>query len=378
MFSIKKITGLQRPDILQHLFRLDDDGKLLRFGYVISTDNLQIYVNKINFNRDIVLGLFCNDLLVGFCHGVGYHENGIAVAEIGISIENDYRSNGCGYQMLKDAFELAKLKSIKKIYIHTLKKNKPMQKILEKLNGQMSIQDDEVIMSFDISEVSSEDIMKNYFVDGIEVIEKTVNPEGKTILFIHGAGGDAWQWQRNFIPYFAKRGINSIAISLPNHGNSKEDRAYSLDNYIKLIDEWKNRAGKDCILVGHSMGGFLLQKYAADYKISNKIILLASLPPFNPANLEKGFLTLIEEQLKCSLARSHLNKLLINAPAIDTENIESDLIFLAGINDPVIPLAWKKKISHHYRAPLFTVEGGHNLMVDKSWEQSALVISENI
>lgn len=180
------------------------------------------------------------------------------------------------------------------------------------------------------------------------------------------------------MPFFAKENINTVAISLPNHGKSKKDDNYSLQEYLELINYWKEKCGTNCILVGHSMGGFLLQKYAADYEVNNKIILLASMPPFNPSTLDSSFINLIEDKLDCSIAKNNLNRLLSDAKPIDAEKVKSELIFVAGNEDTVIPLSWNKKSSYYYRAKLHVVEGGHNLMVNKSWKDSAQIILNNI
>lgn len=378
MNIIKKLIGLQRNEVWMHLRGLDQEDQALRFGYLMISEKITEYVLKINFNRDLVLGLFNEDKLIGFCHGVAYEENGVAVAEVGISIDKNYRAKGDGQKMLGYMFDLARQKSIKKINIHTLTRNYPMQKILKKMNGKISIFEDEVTMSFEIGKVENEEIIKIYFLDGIEVIEKTVNPSSPTLLFIHGAGGDAWQWRRNFMPFFAKKNINTVAISLPNHGRSKNDDNYSLKEYLELINYWNEKCGSNCILVGHSMGGFLLQKYAADYEVNNKIILLASMPPFNPSTLDSSFINLIENKLDCFIAKNNLNRLLNDAKPIDAEKVTSELIFVAGNEDTVIPLSWNKKSSYHYRAKLHVVEGGHNLMVNKSWKDSAQIILNNI
>ncbi|MBC7475710.1 MAG: alpha/beta fold hydrolase [Candidatus Sericytochromatia bacterium] len=378
MNIIKKISGLQRNEVWSHLRGLDKEDQALRFGYLMVSEKITEYVLKINFNRDLIVGLFNDEKLIGFCHGVSYEEKGIAVAEVGISIDKKYRANGDGHKMLECLFDLAKQKSIKKIHIHTLARNYPMRKILKKMNGEISIFEDEVTMSFNVGKVEEEEIMGNYFLDGIEVIEKKVDTNSPTLLFVHGAGGDAWQWRRNFMPFFAKENINTVAISLPNHGKSKKDDNYSLEECLEIINFWKEKCGAKCVLVGHSMGGFLLQKYAADYEVDNKIILLASMPPFNLSTLDSSFVNLIEDQLDCFVAKNNLNRLLNDAKPIDTENIKSELIFVAGTQDKVIPLAWNKKASHHYRAKLHVVEGGHNLMINKSWKDSAQIILNSI
>lgn len=380
MITIDKLNGLQREMIWQHLLALSEEDLALRFGHYLSSEKLLEYANKVNFNRDIVLGAFdTQGTMVGFCHSVGYLEHGMPQADIGVSVIGNQRGQGVGLRLLQASFDLAASRGIFNIHIYTLKRNFPMYRLMKKLGGSLIIEDYEITMNFNLKKIEEHEKMEHFFTDnGIEVIRKIVNPHAKTILFIHGAGGDAWQWRCFFMPYFAKAGLNSIAISLPNHGQSKKDESYELEDYINIVAQAHTMAGDNSIIIGHSMGGFLVQKYAADRDIENKIILLASMPPFNPTNLESGFLATIQDSLKDDQARNHLGRLLASAPIIDTENIKSPIVMFAGIQDTVIPLKWEQKISHHYRVPLHEVEGGHNLMIGRHWRNVADMVAEHI
>ena len=381
MISIERLNGLQRGEIAEHLQKLTPEDVALRFGHYMSSEKLNQYGESINFNRDIVLGAY-SDMreLVGFCHSVGYHEHGLPVAELGISVLGTQRGQGIGLRLLQASFDLALQRGIVKLYIHTLKRNLPMYRLMKKFGGSIYIEEDEVVMSFDLHAVDESEKMDHFITDGgIEYIRKIVNPEATTLLFVHGAGGDAWQWRSFFMPYFAKKGINSIAISLPNHGQSKKDNSYELNDYMNIIREAHVSAGAgQVILIGHSMGGFLLQKYVADNKVENKLILLASMPPFNPSSLDGGFINLVQEHLKDNQAREHLQKLLSHAESIDTENIVGEVVLFAGKQDSVIPLKWKQKVSHHYRAKLYMVEGGHNLMLGRHWQNVADLVANEV
>lgn len=382
MITLNRLNGLQRDLIFEHLASLSNEDVALRFGHYMNHDNFRDYVNKINFNRDIVLGAFTiDDQLVGFCHSVGYHEKGFPVADVGISVNSTLRGQGIAWRLLQATFDLAAQRQITKIYIYTLRRNTPMYKLMKKLNGQLIIEDDEITVSFDLNQLHESEKMEHFIDDnGIEHIRKIVNTDKNAIniLFVHGAGGDAWQWRSLFMPYFAKKNINTLAISLPNHGQSKKDLSYNLEDYVTIIKNAHETLGTNTIIVGHSMGGFLVQKYSSQYPINNKIILLAAMPPFNPANLDGGFISLIQHHLKDDQARQHLNGLLGEAESIDTENILSPIVLLAGLKDSVIPLKWTKKMSFHYKAPLYTVDSGHNLMLGKNWEEVAQLLEANI
>jgi len=103
----------------------------------------------------------------------------------------------------------------------------------------------------------------------------------KPILFIHGAFAGAWCWEEYFLPYFASQGYPAYALSLRGHGESEgiENLAFtSLDNYISDVRTAVEHIGEEPILVGHSMGGMIIQKYLEKYP-SPAAVLMNSVPP---------------------------------------------------------------------------------------------------
>ena len=103
----------------------------------------------------------------------------------------------------------------------------------------------------------------------------------KPILFIHGAFAGAWCWEEYFLPYFASQGYPAYALSLRGHGESEgiENLAFtSLDNYISDVRSAVEIIGAEPILVGHSMGGMIIQKYLEKYA-SPAAVLMNSVPP---------------------------------------------------------------------------------------------------
>jgi len=111
--------------------------------------------------------------------------------------------------------------------------------------------------------------------DGIERI--VYMPEVKRfktpILMQHGMWHGAWCWQ-SWQELFAEWSWESIAISLPGHGQSPVQRPIrwcTLGYYLKFlaaeIEQLQQRTLQRPILMGHSMGGALTQwvlKYVGD------------------------------------------------------------------------------------------------------------------
>ncbi|MBL8669133.1 MAG: alpha/beta fold hydrolase [Alphaproteobacteria bacterium] len=118
--------------------------------------------------------------------------------------------------------------------------------------------------------------------DRLEILSRLPQRRSKpNLLFVHGAYAGAWCWDVNFLPYFASRGYPSHALSLSGHGASAgagELHQFRIANYVQDLAETVERLGQDTVLIGHSMGGFVVQKYL-ETRIARGAVLLASVPP---------------------------------------------------------------------------------------------------
>lgn len=120
----------------------------------------------------------------------------------------------------------------------------------------------------------------------LEVIKHTpaTQKSDTPLLFVHGAWHGAWCWDRHFLPYFAEHGYVSYALSLRSHGKSTPKHALrftSIHGYVADVAEVaaqvKAETGKSPVIIGHSMGGYITQKYLEKYD-APAAILLASIP----------------------------------------------------------------------------------------------------
>jgi pimeloyl-ACP methyl ester carboxylesterase len=131
----------------------------------------------------------------------------------------------------------------------------------------------------------------------LECLAKEINDKIPPLLFIHGAYHGAWCWEKYFLPYFSSRGFSSYALSLRGHGKSQgyeQLHTSSLTDYVEDILETMLLFKRKPVLIGHSMGGALVQKilHLHPEKI-RAAVLMASVPP-------KGML---KESLQMTLKR---------------------------------------------------------------------------
>ncbi|OBI84752.1 alpha/beta hydrolase [Mycobacterium sp. 1245805.9] len=102
-----------------------------------------------------------------------------------------------------------------------------------------------------------------------------------SIIFVHGAWHAAWCWEENFVAFFVDRGFRVLAPSLRGHGQSplsKSLRWCSIADYVTDVSEVVGALPDPPILVGHSIGGFVVQKYLEEHD-APAAVLMASTPP---------------------------------------------------------------------------------------------------
>ena len=101
------------------------------------------------------------------------------------------------------------------------------------------------------------------------------------VVFVHGAWHGAWCWGEHFLPYFADRGYVSLAFDLSGHGGSDGRhrlRRTSIADYVADLDRVLRDLDGSPVLVGHSLGTVVVQKYLETNPVA-AAVLLAPLPP---------------------------------------------------------------------------------------------------
>lgn len=117
----------------------------------------------------------------------------------------------------------------------------------------------------------------------LELISRTAVGAAKPtpLLFVHGAYSSAPLWAPYFLPFFAAAGYDAHALSLRGHGASAgRDRLAQtrLKDYADDVVQVCCDLGEWPVLIGHSMGGMVVQKVLNDHPIP-AAVLMASAPP---------------------------------------------------------------------------------------------------
>ena len=115
-------------------------------------------------------------------------------------------------------------------------------------------------------------------------------PKPTPLLFVHGSFADARCWDENFLPHCARHSYEAHAFSLRGHGRSEGHEhlhTWRLADYVADLTNAIGTMPAPPVLIGHSMGGMVVQKYLENQAGIAGVVLMASVPPQGllPTNL---------------------------------------------------------------------------------------------
>lgn len=118
----------------------------------------------------------------------------------------------------------------------------------------------------------------------LEIISRYPDTPSKSspLLFVHGSFSDARIWDIHFLPYFAQHGYEAHAVSLRGHGRSEGCQLlplWRLSDYVADLAQAAATLAAPPVLIGHSMGGMVVQKYLEAHPKIPGLVLMASVPP---------------------------------------------------------------------------------------------------
>ncbi len=250
---------------------------------------------------------------------------------------------------------------------------------------------------------------------GLEVISRQpgvkVSPRNTPLLFLHGAYAAAWCWDEHFLGFFAERGYACHALSVSGHGASPgRERldSFGIDHYVRDVAAVAEQLPAAPVLVGHSMGGMVAQKYLESHEAAG-VVLMSSVPPqglwaaalglafqkpglMNDLNRLLGGGQVALDTLRTAmfaqpvamedLARwyrrmqpeSHRaiwDMTLFNLP-LKSRMTLPPLLVLGAEHDTLIPASQVEMTARHYGVEAEIFPGvGHGLMLELGWKQVA-------
>jgi GNAT superfamily N-acetyltransferase len=131
VIPIRSIGPSHRQRIAAHLLALDASDRYLRFGYVANDEQIQRYVDGLDFDRDDIFGIYNRKLeLIAMAHlAFSTSPEHRSCAEFGVSVLAKARGRGFGSRLFERAVIHARNEGVDLIFIHALSENTAMIKI---------------------------------------------------------------------------------------------------------------------------------------------------------------------------------------------------------------------------------------------------------
>lgn len=136
---IRSLSPRHKPRILQHLQAMPPADRYLRFGYAATDEQIERYVQGLNFQRDEVFGVFNRRLvLVAMAHlAYSVDPKWATCAEFGVSVSPHQRGKGLGAKLFGHAVMHARNQGVTLLFIHALSENVAMLKIARKAGASV-------------------------------------------------------------------------------------------------------------------------------------------------------------------------------------------------------------------------------------------------
>jgi pimeloyl-ACP methyl ester carboxylesterase len=158
------------------------------------------------------------------------------------------------------------------------------------------------------------------------------------LLFVHGALHAAWCWEVHFLDYFAQHGFAAHAVNLRGHGNSEGRERLRWTRIADYVEDLKNAARQlpsPPILIGHSMGSFIIQKYLEDHSAPAAVLLT---PP--PPNGLRAATLRIARRHPLTFAKINLTVSLF--PLVGTPALAREAFFSDDLPDEQLREYWER------------------------------------
>lgn len=215
------------------------------------------------------------------------------------------------------------------------------------------------------------------------------------LLFVHGMLSNADVWNP-IINYFNKRDFLCKAINLKEGLNLKKV------HFQDYVDKVKTIATKQDIVIGHSMGGLIVQKVAEEAEIKAGVAICSAAPkgvkyrndivlssalyapqvimgmPFKQdyRYIRKYNLNGIEEEKARNIYKK-LEKqsaivtyeLGLNRIAVNEKKVKCPLFFIGTRQDRISPPELIKRLADKYHAECKLYDGCHHFFCNDNWQE---------
>lgn len=162
--KIRKLWVTELGLYRDHLLRLDENSRRMRFGMGVGPDFIEDYARRVGDMKSVVYAYVEDGEVRAAAELRRFSFEVQGEAEAAFSVEEDYQDSGIGTELLGRVIRAARNRRIRRIYMNCLLENRKMQRVARKY---------EAVLHFDHGEVVGElePATPNYFSLWREAVE---------------------------------------------------------------------------------------------------------------------------------------------------------------------------------------------------------------
>lgn len=138
--AVRKLGPQHRSRMLAHLTALGDFDRGLRFGQQATDEQIRAYVERIDFERDLVFGIFNRRLQLAAMAHLAFEpviDASEPAAEFGVSVLERWRRRGYGARLFDHAVMQARNRGVRNLLIHIARENSAMLAIVRRAGADV-------------------------------------------------------------------------------------------------------------------------------------------------------------------------------------------------------------------------------------------------
>jgi len=143
--TIRKLWSADRTAFRDHLLRLDENSRRLRFGTPVADTFIQDYANTAFRLDTIIFAYFADHQIRAAAELRGLSLAFTPAAEAAITVETAWRNRGLASHLMDRLLVSAQNRHVNQIYMICLRENGAMQHVARKFGARLSFEADEVV-----------------------------------------------------------------------------------------------------------------------------------------------------------------------------------------------------------------------------------------
>ena len=166
----RKLSVLDKDNIVEHLTSLEGEDRRLRFGGMVSDNFIEHYVHSSFDTNCKWFACEVDGKIVAACHAAVVDGD----AELGCSVDKQYRGHGLAQEMFDRAVTWLRTQGIKEVFMHCLTENQVMKHIARKNDMTIVSEDGETDATVGIHPATPMTVAKDAYLDRIAIYDMII------------------------------------------------------------------------------------------------------------------------------------------------------------------------------------------------------------